>query len=32
MPLGQQFQQSAFRAELRGVLPGLPVFWNIERG
>jgi peptide/nickel transport system substrate-binding protein len=32
IPLGQQFQQSGFRAELRGVLPGLPVFWNIERG
>ena len=31
VPLGQQFQQSAFRADLRGVLPGLPVFWNIER-
>ena len=32
VPLGQQFQQSAFRADLQGVLPGLPVFWNIERG
>ncbi len=32
VPLGQQFQQSAFRAELSGVLPGLPVFWNITRG
>ena len=31
VPLGQQFQQSAYRAELKGVLPGLPVFWNIER-
>ena len=32
IPLGQQFQQSAYRADLKGVLPGLPVFWNIERG
>ena len=31
IPLGQQFQQSAFRANLSGVLAGLPVFWNIER-
>ena len=32
VPLGQQFQQSAYQAGLKGVLPGLPVFWNIERG
>lgn len=32
VPLGQQFQQSAYAAGLRGVLPGLPVFWNVERG
>ena len=32
VPLGQQFQQTAYRAELHGVLPGLPVFWNVERG
>ncbi len=32
VPLGQQFQQTAFRAALRGNLPGAPVFWNIERG
>lgn len=31
VPLGQQFQQTAFRADLRGILPGLPVFWNVER-
>ena len=31
VPLGQQFQQSAFRADLVGILPGLPVFWNVER-
>ncbi len=32
VPLGQQFQQTAYRAELHGILPGAPVFWNIERG
>ena len=32
IPLGQQFQQSAYRAEIKGVLPGLPVFWNLDRG
>ncbi len=32
VPLGQQFQQTAYRADLRGILPGAPVFWNIERG
>ena len=31
IPLGQQFQQTAFRAELSGILTGLPVFWNVER-
>lgn len=29
VPLGQQFQQTAFRAGLRGILPGLPVFWGV---
>lgn len=32
VPLGVQFQQSAYKAELTGVLPGLPVFWNLARG
>jgi len=32
VPLGQQFQQTAYRAELSGVLPGMPVFWNVVRG
>ena len=32
VPLGQQFQQTAYRANLHGVLPGAPVFWNVERG
>ncbi len=31
VPLGQQFQQTAYRTELSGVLPGMPVFWNIVR-
>ena len=31
VPLGQQFQQTAYRAELSGILPGMPVFWNITR-
>ena len=32
VPLGQQFQQTAHRAEITGILPGMPVFWNIARG
>ncbi len=32
VPLGQQFQQTAYRGELSGILPGMPVFWNIARG
>lgn len=32
VPLGQQFQQSAYAGTLTGVLPGLPVFWNLARG
>ena len=32
VPLGQQFQQTAFRADLAGILPGLPVFWSVSRG
>ncbi len=31
VPLGQQFQQTAYRAELLGILPGMPVFWNVVR-
>ena len=31
VPLGQQYQQTAHRADLTGVLPGLPVFWNVTR-
>ncbi len=32
VPLGVQYQQTAFQASLRGVLPGAPVFWNVSRG
>ena len=32
VPLGQQFQQTAHRAEITGILPGMPVFWNVQRG
>ena len=31
VPLGQQFQQSAYRAELTGIQPGMPVFWGVTR-
>ncbi len=32
IPLGQALGASAHRAELKGVLTGLPLFWNITRG
>jgi peptide/nickel transport system substrate-binding protein len=33
VPLGQQFNTTAFRSDLTGVLPGgVPVFWNVRRG
>ncbi len=32
IPLGQVRGQSAHRADLQGVLTGLPVFWNVRRG
>ena len=31
IPLGQYFQPTAYQANLTGVLPGNPVFWNIRR-
>ena len=31
VPLGQQFQQTAHRAEIAGIQPGMPVFWNVLR-
>jgi peptide/nickel transport system substrate-binding protein len=32
VPLGQQFQQTAHRAEIAGIQPGMPVFWGVQRG
>ncbi len=32
VPLGQQFQQMAHRAEIAGIQPGMPVFWGVQRG
>ena len=31
VPLGQQFQQMAHRAEITGIQPGMPVFWGVTR-
>ena len=30
-PLGLYYRQSAYRANLSGVLHGIPVFWNVQR-
>jgi peptide/nickel transport system substrate-binding protein len=30
-PLGLYYRQSAYRANLSGVLHGIPVFWNMQR-
>ena len=32
IPLGQVLGPTTYRAELKGVLTGLPLFWNITRG
>ncbi|QCI67864.1 ABC transporter substrate-binding protein [Phreatobacter stygius] len=32
IPLGQVAQLTAFRADLTGMVKGMPVFWNIKRG
>lgn len=32
VPLGQIFIPVAHRADLTGMVQGLPVFWNIRRG
>ncbi|MBE9605806.1 ABC transporter substrate-binding protein [Acetobacteraceae bacterium H6797] len=32
MPLGQVAQLTAYKAELKGMLHGVPVFWNVKRG
>ena len=31
IPLGQYFVPTAYQANLTGILPGNPVFWNIRR-
>ncbi|WP_270934202.1 ABC transporter substrate-binding protein [Falsiroseomonas oryzae] len=31
LPLGEYFQPTAYRRDLKGVLPGPPVFWNVRR-
>ena len=32
IPLGLWYQNTAYRANLSGVLKGLPLFWNVRRG
>ena len=32
IPLGQTISPTAYRADLSGVLDGLPLFWNVRRG
>jgi peptide/nickel transport system substrate-binding protein len=32
LPLGQYFQATAYRRGITGVLKGLPLFWNAQRG
>jgi peptide/nickel transport system substrate-binding protein len=32
IPLGQTITPTAYRAELTGMLDGLPLFWNVKRG
>ncbi|MDR3403224.1 MAG: hypothetical protein P4L99_12070, partial [Chthoniobacter sp.] len=32
VPLGQVLGPTAHRAELQGVLTGMPLFWNVRRG
>jgi peptide/nickel transport system substrate-binding protein len=32
VPLGQDFQPTAYRRGLSGFLPGFPTFWNVRRG
>jgi peptide/nickel transport system substrate-binding protein len=32
LPLGQVAQLTAYKAELSGMLKGVPVFWNLRRG
>ncbi|MBR0649595.1 ABC transporter substrate-binding protein [Roseomonas terrae] len=32
LPLGQYFQATAYRRGISGMLKGLPVFWNVNKG
>jgi hypothetical protein len=32
IPLGQSLNKTACRADLGGILTGLPLFWNVKRG
>ena len=32
LPLGQYFQATAYRRGISGMLKGIPVFWNIQKG
>lgn len=32
LPLGSYFQPWSYRTNVSGVLPGLPVFWNVRKG
>ncbi len=31
LPLGEYFQPTAYTKKLKGVLKGLPIFWNVDR-
>ncbi len=31
IPLGQQFNPTAYRKDITGILNGIPVFWNVRR-
>jgi peptide/nickel transport system substrate-binding protein len=31
IPLGLWYQNTAYRANLSGMLKGLPLFWNVRR-
>jgi peptide/nickel transport system substrate-binding protein len=31
LPLGEYLQPTSYTASLKGVLPGMPIFWNVER-
>ena len=31
LPLGEYLQQTAYSKSLKGMLTGLPIFWNVDR-